>query len=78
MGAPLNKSCKSFLGNKEQKVIFLVVSRSDVQFGFDQSFFACPIGLASKTVSQKVGCLERNLSTPDYFHKNIYERKKDS
>ena len=28
-------------GNKEQKVIFLVVSRSDLHFGF-----ACPIGSA--------------------------------
>ena len=28
-----NERCKSHLGNKEQKAIFLVVSRSDVYFG---------------------------------------------
>ena len=32
--------------------MLLVVSRSDVHFGFDHPFFTCPIG-----------CLERHLST---------------
>ena len=36
--------------------MFLVVSRSNTHFAFEQPFFACPI-------SQKIGCLERNLST---------------
>ena len=40
-------------GNKEQKAMFLVVSRSDEHFGFDQSFFACPIGRASKIARPK-------------------------
>ena len=30
-----NESLKFHLGNKEQKAIFLVVSRSDVHFGFE-------------------------------------------
>ena len=28
---------------KEQKAIFIVLSRSDVHFGFQQQFFTCPI-----------------------------------
>ena len=49
-----NESCKCYLGNKEQKAMFLVVSRSDVHFGFDQPFFfACPIGRASKIARPK-------------------------
>ena len=31
-----NESCKYYLGNKEQKAMFLVVSLSYVHFGFDQ------------------------------------------
>ena len=35
-----NESCKSCLGDKEQKAMLLVVSRSDVHFSFDHPFFA--------------------------------------
>ena len=40
-----NVTSKCYLGNKEQKAMFLVVSRSDVHFGLEQLFFffACPI-----------------------------------
>ena len=30
-----NESCKCYLGNKEQKSMFLVVSRSDVHIDLD-------------------------------------------
>ena len=48
-----NEGCKCCLGNKEQKVMFLVVSRSDVQFGFEHPFFACPIRRANKIAHLK-------------------------
>ena len=38
--------------------MFLVVSRSDVNFRFDHPFFGCPIGRATK-----IAHLERNMST---------------
>ena len=41
-----NESWKCYLGNREQKLMFLVVSRSDVHFDFEHPFFACPIGRA--------------------------------
>ena len=31
--------CKRYLGNKEQKAMFLVASQSDVQVGFEHPFF---------------------------------------
>ena len=34
-----NVTSKCYLGNKEQKAMFLVVSRSDVHFGLEQLFF---------------------------------------
>ena len=37
-----NESCKCYLGNKEQKAMFLVVSRSDVHFSFEYTFFYMP------------------------------------
>ena len=50
-----NESCKCYLGNKEQKSMFLVVSRSDVHIDFDFAcpFVPCPIGRASKIVPTK-------------------------
>ena len=48
-----------YLGDEEEKAMFLVVSRSDVHFGFDQPFF-----LGKKIIWRKIGRLERNLSTP--------------
>ena len=38
----LNEGCKCYLGNKEKKATLLVVSQSDVQFGFDDPFFCMP------------------------------------
>ena len=53
-----NESCKCYLGNKEQKAMFLVVSRSNLHFGFDHPFFffffACPIGRESKIARPKI------------------------
>ena len=39
----MNESSKPYLGNKEQKLLFLVISQSDVHtdFGFSRTFFAC-------------------------------------
>ena len=48
-----NESCKCYLGNKEQRAMFLVVSRLNLHFGFGHPFFACPIGRASKTARPK-------------------------
>ena len=42
--------------------MFLVLSQSDVLFGFGRSFSACPIGRASKLRPQTVGRLEKNVS----------------
>ena len=47
-----NESWKSCLDYKEQRPMFLVVSRSDVHFGFRHRFFACPIRRASKIAGQ--------------------------
>ena len=44
---------KSYLGNDEQKAMFLVDSISDVQFSFEHPFFACSIGLASNIACPK-------------------------
>ena len=52
---------KCYLGNKEQREMFLVVSRSNVHFGFEHPFFASPIGRASRIARRKVGPLENNL-----------------
>ena len=40
-----NESCKSYLGNREQKAIFLVVPQSDVHFSFERLFFCVPNGV---------------------------------
>ena len=57
-----NESRKCYLGNKEQKAIFLVVSRSDVHFSIEHTFFVCSFGCAILLV--KIRHLEKNLSTP--------------
>ena len=41
-------SCKNHFGKKEQKAMFLVVSRLDVHFGFE-----CPVGGTSKIARPK-------------------------
>ena len=57
-----NESRKCYLGNKEQKAIFLVVSRSDLHFSIEHTFFACSFGCAILLV--KIRHLEKKLSTP--------------
>ena len=57
-----NESRKCYLGNKEQKAIFLVVSRSDVHFSIEHTFFVCSFGCA--ILLAKIRHLEKNLSTP--------------
>ena len=59
-----NESGKPYLGNKEQKLLFLVVFQSDVHIGFDftRPFFACRINLRTL----KIGPVETNLSSPVY------------
>ena len=52
-----NESCKYYLGNKEPKAMFLILSGSDVHFGFEHPFLRA-LSL------RKIGRLERNLSTP--------------
>ena len=37
-----NESCKCYLGNDEQKAMFLVVSQSHMHFGFEHPFFCVP------------------------------------
>ena len=45
--------------------MFLVVSRSDVYFGFEQPFFLrVRSGVQAKLRAREIGFLERNLSTP--------------
>ena len=41
-----NESCKSYLSSKEQKLLFLVVSQSEVQINFD---FALPFFLSPRS-----------------------------
>ena len=56
---------RCYLGNKEQKAMFLVMSRLDVHFAFERPFFCVPIaGAQVKFCAQKIGRLVRNLSTP--------------
>ena len=46
--------------------MFLVVSRSEVHFGFDKPFFLrARSGAQLNLRARKIGRLERNLSTPD-------------
>ena len=47
------KAGKSYLENKEQKSMLLVVSRWGVHFDFEHPFFACPIEGASEFVRPK-------------------------
>ena len=68
-----NEGCKCDLGNKEQKAMFLVVSRSDVQLGYEHPFLRARSGAQVKLRAQKIGRLERNLSTP-VFEKIMYKQ----
>ena len=61
-----NKRCKCYLGNKGLKIMFLVVSRSNVQFGFEhQSFLRARSGAKVKLCAREIGRLKRNLLTPE-------------
>ena len=51
-----NENWRSYLGNREQRLLFLVVSQSDIYNEFD---FARQVGLANK-----IGRVEVNLSSP--------------
>lgn len=57
------KGCKSSLGNKEEKVMFLVVSRSNVLFAFEHPLRARS-GPQVKLRARKIGLLKRDLATP--------------
>ena len=61
-----NESFKSYLGNKEQKLLFLVVSQLDlpIEIDFAPVFFACPIRVQMKLRPQIIGRVEVNLSSP--------------
>ena len=61
-----NDSYKWYLDNKEQEAVFLVVSRM-CTLVLSTRFFARKIRHASWIVHPKVECLERNLSTPEWF-----------
>ena len=69
------KVCKCCFGNKEQRAMFLVVSQSNVHFGLENSFFACPIGHACKIAKYRVPrekfvhpCIsDRNINELTYF-----------
>ena len=47
----IEKNSKSYLGDKKQKVMFPVISRSDVLFGLE--FVACPIEKSCKSILKK-------------------------
>ena len=63
----------SCLVNKEQKVMFLVVSRSDINFGFEHPFFRDLSDAQVKLRARKGERLERNVSTPDRI---IFQKKR--
>ena len=59
-----NENRKSYLGHKEQKVMFPVISWSDEHFGFVRPFFLCWLGVQVKLGARKIGRDEVNLSRP--------------
>ena len=46
----IEKNSKSYLGDKKQKVMFPVVSQSDVHFGLAPEFVACPIEKSCRSI----------------------------
>ena len=60
------KASSPILGNKEQKLLFLVVSELDlpIEIDFAPVFFACPIRVQIKLRAQIIGRVEVNLSSP--------------
>ena len=61
-----NENCKCYLGNKNQNAMLLVLSRSDVHFGFEHPFLCAWSGAQIKLLARKIGRLERNLSSPEH------------
>ena len=61
-----NENCKCYLGNKDQNAMLLVLSRSDVHFGFEHPFLCARSGAQIKLLARKIGRLERNLSSPEH------------
>ena len=59
-----NEGCKCYLGNEDQKGMFLVVSQLDVHFDFGHSFFGRPIGRASKIARPKNGAPRKKFVRP--------------
>ena len=64
-----SESYKPYLGNKEQKLMFLVVCQSDVHIEFDFVspfffFFRARSGAQIKLWALKIGRVEVNLSSP--------------
>ena len=55
--------------------MFLVVSRSDVHFGFDHPFFACLIGHASKTARPEIWAPRTKFARP--FRQKIFRDIQD-
>ena len=53
-----------YLGNKEQKAVFLVVSQLDMHFGFEHLFFACPIGCTNKIACPKNWVPRKKICPP--------------
>ena len=58
----VNSHVLCYLSNKEQKAMFLVASQSEVHF--QDPFFMCPIGRASKIAYPKIRATRKNLTTP--------------
>ena len=67
MELQLNESRKPYIDNKEQKLLFLVVSQSEVHFDFD---FAFPLllqvrsSMQIKLHAQIIGRVELNFFSP--------------
>ena len=58
----------SYVGNKEQRLLFLVVSQSDahIDFDFARPFFACSIGHVNNIVRPKFQGRRRKFVQPCY------------
>ena len=61
----VNSHVLCYLSNKEQKAMLLVASQSEVHF--QDPFFMCLIGRASKIASTKIRATRKNLTTPVFL-----------
>ena len=66
-----NKGSKCYFGNNEQKAMLLIMSRSDLPFGFDHLFFECPIGWASTDARPNNRAPRKKLFHPCLNFSNI-------